>query len=213
MKQPYLIQRISERTGEYTKEIDWQNESLELEKGRLNQNALRKLDSFMKNEYMGSSEFEFGALGEAWTLFTNLRKQLVPFEMTFTGKPYSTWVVPEGKVRKVKKEWEPRKVNLYGFCPADSVEEFKDFIQKCVDEKMQGIRLKEYPQMAEAVFPEQSWSMKRYMDSKDEKDNPFNRSYGRVVAWLEFENPAFWTIRQSMHKKVAEIFEIPLISK
>lgn len=206
MKTPYLIQRISEQTS-YNKEID-PNITLDIDKdGILNKNALRKLDSLMRNDYMGASEFEWGALGKAWTFVAQRRADLVPFEMQFEGQPYQTWVIPQGKVRKKLQDWPARKVNLYGFCPKEFIEEYPKMLNDWAKENYKGYFMKCYPRMKDSLFPEQSYSMRTYMENKDERYNPF-KDNSRVVAWLDFDSPAFFTVRQGLYKEVSSLFGV-----
>lgn len=190
MQESYLIQRLR-------KPFKIKNPKTPLEKlavanpfafgggfknGGLSDEAMNMLCDIFQFDYMGSAEFEFGAVPEALQIIAKGKDNYITFEIP--------------KVKYKYKDWKTRKDlsgtnSIYVICHKD----WKEEVVKRIKTKALGDygKRKDNFHTKEGVFLDSSLA-----------GGPFRHTVG----WLELDNGYFFFTDVEMFSKVCALFEI-----
>ena len=185
MKRSYLIQRLmAPRDG--SSKIDKALNCLAfgggLKNGGLSDEAADMLRSIFRFDYMGASEFEWGAVPEALSKIHNDKKEYKSYEL-----PVS--LVKDGKTYRE---------SVYIICKKEWLEEIKKRI--CAWKDGYANRQPEFF-TKEAVNLDQSIH-KKYFNGEEMKESRITKG------WLELDNGYFFFIDQEMFNKTKELFGV-----
>jgi hypothetical protein len=161
-----------------------------LKNGGLSDEAMKLLREIFSFDYMGSAEFEWGAVPKALEGIWNLREQYTAFRKTI---PYH-YLSYEGRLSN--PEHLRGKVEIGVICSKENSEEVVTRIEAWADDdyfKQGGRQLKEA-----TLFPYACSGM--------------NKGIYQHKGWLELDNGFFWFVDDGMFQKTAELFEISVES-
>lgn len=191
MKKSYLIQRLLKPIVPAKGKIDISIFSFGggLKNGGLSDEAMKLFREFFSFDYMGSAEFEWGAVPKALEGIWNLRERYTAFRKTISYHYLSY----EGKLSN--PEHLRGKVEIGVICPKENSEEVVTRIEVWADDDYfkKGGQLKEV-----TLFP-------YACSGKDTSIRPYK-------GWLELDNGFFWFIDDGMFQKTAELFGITIES-
>lgn len=106
-------------------------------RGGISKDAWTLLNEIWRYDYMGSSEFEWGAVPKSLEEMVKLRQNnnLIKFEISVTGKINNYSTTPTTKISK--------EATVYVVCNNDDADEIKGFITTLADDTKSKIRTKE----------------------------------------------------------------------
>lgn len=139
-----------------------------LANGGFSKEAMKALTGVFEFDYMGSAEFEWGAVPKAFRMLAEGRKALVAYEIEGLPRP------------------------VYVLAPKALQSEVTGYLRVLGSERYpEGVRLKETSQFYDALTP----------GAKD--------SYPvKTVAWLELDNPFFFTIDKTIFETMKAMFQV-----
>jgi len=153
--------------------------------GGLSKEAMNVLRPIFRFDYMGSSEFEYGAVPKALARIAENAKNLVKTELR----------IPNERI-KVMNRWDLERCNplpkggetvVYILCQRDHLEHVKTLIYGLIDDENR-VNLKEHTGLVAALL--------------ERKDG----TRGRVCGWLELDNGFFFFSDKEMFEKTAALF-------
>lgn len=193
---PYLIQRLHKP---YPKESKLANlsECLSfgggLARGGLTKEAWNLLSEIFEFDYMGSAEFEFGAVPKALQSILDHQKNLcafsirIPLELVKREmRSFQKTVVKESN----KVEQPTNDPTVYVLCQKDIREQVTEFLPKLAKDEYQ-FRLKEIPRFQDALYP-------------------FSKYDQLAVGWLELDSGFFFFTDKKMWKQVCALFGLDI---
>jgi len=188
MKRSYLIQRLLKPPTLVGNKI---NSSMfafggGLKNGGLSNEAMKLLREIFSFDYMGSAEFESGAVPKALEGIWNIREKYTAFRKTI---PYH-YLSYEGRLSNL--EHLRSKVEIGVICLKEYSEYVIARIEAWADDdyfKQGGRQLKEA-----TLFPYACSGM--------------NRGIYQYKGWLELDNGFFWFTDDEMFQKTAELFGV-----
>ena len=203
-KYPYMIQRLERPTyidGEVV--VCPFSFGGGLTYGGIPKEAMDIIKNVFTFDYMGSAEFEFGEVPRALQAIVDHREDFVCGEIKFTGKPYQTYDVPEGKKNRKFIEKSAREATVYFFCHKNIFGDVHDFLVK-IREDEHSFSFKEFVGFKDAMFPEENYS---YKSDVENKRTPRNL-YDRYVGWLDLGNRFMFFIDKGTFESSKIIFGI-----
>jgi hypothetical protein len=212
-KEPYLIQRLTESCAKEEGLLSQLAESLSFGGGRLRGgfseeawNVVRQIFSF---DYMGSAEFEWGAVPQSFSNIARNRKEYISFSKIFKGSKYQTYEVPVGKKRRKIIDMPAREVTIYVLCHSDIKEQIDSYLEKLRqgDYGNSGVSLKEGTRFRACLFPEEEYSWVSRLKRKE--DPKWCMSvYERIKGWVDIENNFMFFRDKEMYEATKALFEI-----
>lgn len=202
---PYLVQRIERpREGAFPSIsiIPWYERSKNdhgIDRSDDDRRAIRALNALLPLDYMGSAEFEFGAVGEALRAIAGLRRELVTGRFEVEG-------APEKDNRADRPPPLPKtKAAVWYVCRPSDVEDLKAFfimqsdgVSNCV--------LKERTEIQRGLFGR---VVHMGLGKRRENRSGFVHQRGLNVAWLDIGNHWFATSNPDQFKGFCATMEIP----
>jgi len=173
--EPYYIQRIQTATEFPTKEIptlvDYYTAPRTDELYKKFKESFEILNCLIPLDYMGSSEFEYGAIPNTLRDITNNRKSFSQFKIVVSGIPEDLYCSRLFKFKKATK--------LYGWCLVEQKLQLKKFIEdECAD--ISNIRLKESTGLQAGCFGK----VRRNFNNRD----AFEIESSDITGWLCLDN-------------------------
>lgn len=188
----YLIQRLQKPFPKAKDETSSLLEDLSnafsfgggLINGGISKEGMALLKDILRFDYMGSSEFEWGAVPKAMQEIAKNIEHYVSseIEVTSSRKP---WKLVKGKEQPIIK----KTAKVYIMCRKDDVEEVKNRIVGWATEEPYGGKTKERINLINSICPENDW----------DRD---------VCGWLELDNGFFFFTDKTMFVKTANLFGI-----
>lgn len=197
MKKSYLIQRLLKPIVPVEGKFDPSMLAFGggLKNGGLSDEAVKLFREVFSFDYMGSAEFEWGAVPKALEGIWNLRERYTAFRKTISYHYFSSFNYESNNYEDVLSN--PKhlrgKVTVGIICSKDDLQEVTNRIEAWADDDYfkQGGRLKET-----TLFP-------YACSGKDTSIRPYK-------GWLELDNGFFWFVDDEMFQKTAELFGIVL---
>lgn len=181
---PWLLQRLQKPWKEEASKMQLLADSLSfgggLVRGGFTKEAMDMLRKVCRFDYMGSSEFEWGAVPNAfyWVFERHDEFKTGEMEVTCTGTDY------EAGKKKRKHVEKTVTAKIYYICLPDHEDKWKEFINKCAAHKEE---LKEI-------------SMLSY--------NLINESSSRSCGWIELGMGYMFFTDKKMFDDMCGLFEI-----
>jgi hypothetical protein len=166
METPYLVQRLKKLSGTQTVPNNLMG-YYQGPKRELTQEERNTINSIFKVDYMGSSEFEFGAFPKALREIAQLN--LETWTLTLTGVPYEFM---GGKQPVVTKS-----VEVFILSKPEDKNDITVFFNDQITKK--SVRLKECTQIQEGLFGR--WEIPY-------KKRKYEITASDISAWLDLEN-------------------------
>lgn len=179
---PYLIQRFSAPPKKTGSPLDNAHRVFGGGAMRLSEEAWDLLDAIFTVDYMGSAEFEFGALPKCLT------RMLAAADSYVRG---STEVTPFNDARNYRKGTclpDPTPKRVWFFCHQKHAGLLPVLLQELAATPLQH-RLKENPRFAQAL-------------------DPVSEFDGGTQAWLDIQNDYFFSHNPEMFSKFADMLGI-----
>ena len=161
-----------------------------------NKPALDVLNGLIPLDYMGSAEFEFGAIPETLRNIVASKADLVPFTIKLEGRPY-TW---EPEAKEAAKVQPIQTATLHGWCLKGHEKELTEFLKKEAheDSALTGRQLKERTNFQEICFGE--LRAVRNKNGTISKRKGFQVKPARNCALLDLDNLWYVTTSQEQLK-------------
>jgi hypothetical protein len=186
MKDPYLIQRLKKPF-----KIEKKNSTMValanafsfgggLINGGLSKYAMKLLNDIWRYDYMGSSEFEWGAIPESLQEIAKNIKNYISGEMEVTGKIYDYSY--DYSTRKEIQE----KATIYYMCTKENEKEICEWIKKFSDDKKRNYNTKESVNLADNIC-----KIKCCLD---------------IVGWHDIKNHYLFFTDKEMFEKSCNLF-------
>lgn len=187
MNRPYLIQRLNKPYLTENGEKSFLQKVGEafsfgggLKNGGLSEKAMSLLSDIWSYDYMGSSEFEWGA---------------VPKSLQRMATDYDKLVSGEVEVTAIHRDWRKKKPttkkgNVYYICIKDDEEEVIEWIKKFSNSIKRDYNTKERVGLAESIC-------------KDEED-----TFRSAVGWHDITNHYLFFTDKEMFDKTKALFEL-----
>jgi len=191
MEQSFLIQRLQKP---FPKQPSGKKPSLlesidlsfggGLPHGGIPKVAMELIKDIFRFDYMGSSEFEWGAVPKAMQEIAKSNKHYVTaeIEVTSSRKP---WKLVRGKEQPIIKN----TAKVYIICHNNDADEVKKRIVGWATEEPSGGRTQERVNLINSICPENDWDK-------------------GVCGWLELDNGYFFFTDKIMFEKTAKLFGI-----
>ncbi len=211
--EPYLIQRLKKPYEDNGNQLTKIAESFSfgggLVRGGFSDKAWNIIKKMFSFDYMGSAEFEWGAVPEAFHAIAIKRKDFVSFSKVYKGSPYKTYIIPEGKARRKVIDMPARTATVYVLCHRDIKDQVDDFLDRLRqgDYGNNGIRLKEGTRFLQCLFPEETDSWKS-MVLRKENPNDFFITYKDVKGWIDLGNHFMFFTDKDMFDATKALFQI-----
>lgn len=195
MKNSYLIQRLQKpyenKEGLLQKASEVFAFGGGFRNGGLTNEAMELIRPIFRFDYMGSAEYEFGAVPQALSNIVKNIENYIAFEKEINFQ-YKNYFSPR------KKGYEPEivkgKVTVYFICHKDWKEEVIEIVKAHATEKhSEKTRTKEAVLLASNIG-----------NTEHYEKYPYSRSVG----WLELNNGYFFFIDKEMFEKTKTLFGI-----
>jgi hypothetical protein len=188
MNTPFLIQRLQKpfklkkTEGESAEMMEAVANAFAfgggLKNGGLSDEAFGLLREIWRYDYMGSAEFEFGAL---------------PKSFQYIAKNISKYVVGETKVTAICRDYRndedlTKKATVYFVCKKDDETEVCEWIKKFANEKKRNYRTKESVNLAANICGE--------------------KYYEETTGWHDIDNHYLFFTDREMFDKFCALFEL-----
>lgn len=148
---PWLVQRIGKPRIQlpvnFPTLVEYYEQPKTDETRKKNEEAIQKLGQLIPLDYMGSAEYEFGAVSTALRELCQNREELVAVNLEFTGLPYS-W---ETEAKEYSKTQPASSGKVAGWCLKGHEEKLKAFLQSETTGEYK-TRLKERTEFQEICF-------------------------------------------------------------
>lgn len=195
MKESYLIQRLQKPFKPTGSKLDRIDNPFSfgggLKNGGLSDEAIKLIRDIWRFDYMGSAEFEFGAVPKAMHEIAKAHGDYVGAEIQVDAQE-NEMDYSRRKFSKLQKERAiPRKTNkatIYVLCPLDWLPEITKRIREWAMEEPYH-KTKESINLQRALFP----------------DSDYARDY---AGWLELDNGFFFFTDKEMYEKTRNLFGI-----
>jgi hypothetical protein len=175
---PYLIQRLESPRG-YVSPFSFGGA---LRNGGFTKEAMDILNQILSFDYMGSAEFEWGALPECFKRISEDKREWVEEELKLKYKLKSKWDLRDGMTK------EEGNVVFHIYAPKEIIEDVKTFISDAVKDEWKN-NLKESLYFSSALT--------KLINGVTE---------GRINGWVDIENDYFFFIDKTMHDNVVKLF-------
>ena len=152
--------------------------------GGISEEGMKLIKDIFRFDYMGSSEFEWGAVPKAMQKIAKNIEHYISdgIEVTSSRKP---WKLVKGKEQPTIK----KTANIYIICDSGNVEEIKQRIIGWATDEPYGGKTKERINLINSICPENNW----------DRD---------VCGWLELDNGFFFFTDKEMFEKTAKLFGV-----
>lgn len=152
--------------------------------GGISKEGMALLKDIFRFDYMGSSEFEWGAVPKAMQEIAKNIESYVSDEMEVTSlrKP---WKLVKGKEQPIIKN----TAKVYVICRKENIDEIKSRIVGWATEEPYGGKTKERINLINSICPESDW----------DRD---------VCGWLELDNGFFFFTNKEMFEKTEKLFGV-----
>lgn len=188
MKPSYLIQRLTEPIPPTGHLLSGKDNPFSfgggLKNGGLSDKAMDSLRPIFRFDYMGSAEFEFGAIPGAMSEMYRNREKLVKSEIKVPFKKIRVRPWMELKYMPFPKTGE---ITIYVLCQKDHVDHVKELVFGLLDDR---VHTKDGTGLPECL-----------MERRD--GETFHRE---VRGWLELDNGFFFFSDKEMFEKTAALF-------
>jgi hypothetical protein len=153
-----------------------------------NAETINALNLLIPLDYMGSAEFEFGAVGNSLAAAVRLRESFVAVELQVTGSPACFF---RADLESFKKKYE-RTVELKGWCLPQHREGLLAFLKhQCVGKNDGQYRLKERTEMNSGCFGSLRWPTSGKKKDYSEHSDMVLREE-RITGWFDLQN--YWFV-------------------
>jgi hypothetical protein len=188
-RKEWLVQRMGAPTAGFPSAFSFGGGYVN---GGFNADVMNLLKGIISFDYMGSAEFEWGAVPMAFKDLAVLRKNndLGTFTMTFDpakcSKLYDTF--RKGLINEKPKE-------VYIIAGGNEIEKIKDFLTRLAEKET-------YPdgRSTDTNISLLEWSyfaaVLRYPDEF------------KTVAWIELGYPAFWTVSATVYEQMKQLYRL-----
>ena len=197
MKRPYLIQRFEPPLGTIKFPapaacINYYLNTPEANQANKSITSHQWLTNAARCDYMGSSEFEWGALPKSLREMAELGKagQLITETMELIGVSYRRWR-DEVPLNTPKEMLAEQIVEAWLICPAENVAEIKKYIS-IFSVKEPDFRTKEFVGMQRGIFGE-------IYQNRQTGEPELRRDYS---GWYDLDNHWFLTTNQDQFKAI-----------
>lgn len=181
LKKSYLVQRLRKpRGGKFENVFSFGGG---LKNGGLSEEAMELLTGAFSFDYMGASEYEWGAVPEALSTMANAKLTASSFDIDLSGVP--------GGWRDDRPPLEGT-ATIYVLCPADVERDVKDriYVWSRTDRPDD---LRDHPQLNSTLRPFKEWD-------------------GDVVGWLELDNGFMFFTDREMWEATCTLFGVETTS-
>lgn len=175
---PYLLQRL-QKPYEQNNILALRGNPFSFGCGLMNGGLSDELFSILSQiwsyDYMGSAEFEFGALPKSWKSIYDNQKQYILGEVVVTAKRNNYKTTPTTT--------EKKKASIYYFCKKNDEAELKEWIGKFANEVKHDFNTKEYVGLANSIFDDKL----------------------RVIGWHDIHNDFLFFSNKLMFDKMVKV--------
>ena len=189
MDQSYLIQRLQKPFKPTGSKLDGLVNAFSfgggLRNGGLSDKAMELIKDIWRFDYMGSSEFEWGAVPEALSKIAKNVGDYVAAEIQVDAQESK---LAAARHKAKKQSQQTGKATIYILCPLDWVDEVTKRISGWAIAEPYG-ETKEGIYLQRAIFP----------------DSEFAKEY---AGWLELDNGFFFFTDKEMYEKTRQLFGI-----
>ncbi len=153
--------------------------------GGLSKEAMDILRDVLRFDYMGSAEFEFGAVPEA--LQTIIKsKTLIATEISVKARLSEYWYKKDKCGRRTDKERPFETKTVYVICPKEMLDHVTTTVKMCATNEI-SLGLKEACRLDRGLFPENAYD---------------------PVGWLELDNGFMFFADKEMFENMCKIFQV-----
>lgn len=149
--------------------------------GGLNKDLMLLFNQIWSYDYMGSAEFEFGALPESWQRIYQNQKDYVLGSVEVTAR--------KENYRSKKPTTLEKDATVYYLCKSEDEAEVKEWIAKFADQVKDDFHTLEHVGLASCIL--------------DESNSPFP-----VMGWHDLDNDYLFFSRKEMFDKMIEVLQI-----
>jgi len=161
-----------------------------IKNGGLGKKAMNLLKPIFSFDYMGSSEFEWGAVPEALDKISSNHKDYMKFTISIDMKDVKkNYRRTDSKIKKEKLTPQSKDFkSIYVICNKNIQKEVETYIRKLA-EGNNTIRLKESSMLDNSLDPVEDYD-------------------GQIQGWLELDNGFMFFLDKEMYDKTIKLFSI-----